>query len=182
MTTQSLDKQLQTIRALLCDVDGILTDGGLYYSDQGESQKRFHVHDGLGLQCLKHLGIRVGVISGRQSTALEQRLKDLGIQDVALKQHPKMAAFHDMLSKWQLEPKEVAFMGDDLNDLPLLEAVGVAITVPCAPSMVQAHCTWVTQKSGGEGAVREVCDRIISAQEGWAHVLSQLNQTATLTQ
>lgn len=178
----TIDQALHNIRALVCDVDGVMTDGGLYYHEDGEGLKRFHVHDGLGLQCLKHMGLQVGVISGRQSKALSLRLQDLGIEQVALGQHPKMAAFHRMLDEWQLDAKQVAFMGDDLNDLPLLQQVGAPITVPNAPAMVQAHCLWVTDKQGGQGAVREVCDRIITSQGRWDDVLSRLNQTSSITQ
>lgn len=152
------------IRLVVFDVDGVFTDGRLYYGPGGEELKVFHVHDGQGLKRLLRAGVAVAVISGRDSAAVSRRMQDLGIAHVFQGDEDKLPIFERLLKKLAIKPEETACVGDDLPDLPLLKAAGLAVAVANAlPSIrVQAHV--VTQATGGMGAVREVCDLILAAR------------------
>ncbi len=150
------------IKALILDVDGVLTDGRLIYGPEGELLKVFHAHDGLGIKLLMAAGIFVAVISGRKSSALEQRLDDLGIDHKVLNCRDKVTALSDLSNKLNLTLAEIAFMGDDLIDLAAMRVAGYALAPSNAVTDVKKIADYVTDTSGGQGAVREACEHILN--------------------
>ena len=154
------------MRLLVLDVDGVLTDGTLYYSVSGEELKAFNIQDGLGIKMLQASGVEPAIISGRSSRALELRAEDLGIRHLYQGVERKLAAFERLLRDLELTAGQAACMGDDLPDLALLERCALAVTVPEAPEAVLARAHYVTRRPGGGGAVRETCELILEAQDG----------------
>jgi 3-deoxy-D-manno-octulosonate 8-phosphate phosphatase (KDO 8-P phosphatase) len=152
------------IRLVAFDVDGVMTDGGLYLSDSGDEFKRFNSLDGHGIKMLRASGVEVAIITGRTSRCVEARAKNLGITHVYQGAEHKLEAMVDLLSKLNLSRDAAAYMGDDVVDLCVMRHVGLAITVPESPSLVREHSIYVTKCSGGYGAVREACELIMSAQ------------------
>lgn len=152
------------VRLLALDVDGVLTDGTLYYGPEGELLKAFHVRDGLGLRLLGLAGIDVAVISAKRSAPLARRLADLAIAHVHLGREDKRAAMQEVCDAVGVAPREVAYVGDDLIDLPLLAEVGLPITVADGHPLVRQRARWITTLPGGRGAVREVCDGLLEAR------------------
>jgi 3-deoxy-D-manno-octulosonate 8-phosphate phosphatase (KDO 8-P phosphatase) len=152
------------VRLMVFDVDGVLTDGVLWYSPQGEAMKGFHVLDGHGLKLLRESGIEVALMTGRESTMVSRRAADLGIAEVLQGVSDKGAALQALAGRMNVTLDEIGFMGDDLMDLPALQRVGFAVSVPGAPAYVAHAAHWVTGKPGGHGAAREVCDLILAAQ------------------
>ena len=163
----------KSIRMLILDVDGILTDGTIYYDQAGESIKPFNIKDGLGLKLLQNCGIKIAIISGNNSAALKKRLEILGITDYYLNQHNKISAFEALLAKHKLPTKAVAYVGDDLPDLPLIERAGLGITVANSDPEIQKVADHLTAKPGGDGAVREICNALMMAQGHMDDVLAQ---------
>ena len=159
-----LPKQAQPIRLIAFDVDGIMTDGGLYLSDSGEEFKRFNSLDGHGLKMLKASGVALAIITGRASHCVELRAKNLGITHLYQGVQSKLDAMQTLLGKLSLAPQAAAFMGDDVVDLPVMRHVGLAISVPDAPQIVRDRAHYVTRRSGGHGAVREACELLMSVQ------------------
>lgn len=153
------------LRLMLFDIDGVLTDGRLYFDAGGEALKVFHSHDGHGLHLLREAGVAVGVISGRDSPATRARLAELKFDFVALGIHDKPQALAGIVqqSGWALE--QIGFMGDDWVDLAVLQQVGFAATVACAASYVDEYVHWQSTRPGGSGAVREVAEFILQAQQ-----------------
>lgn len=156
--------QARSIRLIAFDVDGILTDGGLYLSDSGEEFKRFNSLDGHGLKMLKASGVELAIITGRTSHCVELRAKNLGITHLHQGVENKLDAMQMLLTKLGLTLQAAAFMGDDVVDLPVMCRVGLAISVPDAPQVVRDRSHYVTQRNGGYGAVREACEFLMSAQ------------------
>lgn len=152
------------IQLLVLDVDGVLTDGRLYYDAQGREQKVFHVRDGYGIKRVREAGIDVAVISGRSSLATETRLAELNITHVTLGCDDKKSAIRELTKTLGHGRGAVACVGDDVPDIPMLEEAGLAIAVADACSEVAAMADWQTTRPGGHGAVREVCDRLIAAR------------------
>lgn len=157
-------KKAKRIRFLLLDVDGVMTDGTLTFDENGLELKGFSIYDGHGVRLLQAARIGVGILSGRSSPVVTWRAKDLNIDDVHQGVHDKMTAYEMILKKYQLKDEEMAYIGDDLIDLPILRKVGLSVSVPNAMDAVKAEVDWVTKRRGGEGAVREVADFILSAQ------------------
>ena len=155
---------VRPIELLLLDVDGVLTDGRLYVGPDGMTSKAFHVRDGLGITQLLRAGVEVGLISGRDDRAVRARAKELGLRSVLLGESNKGEAVVRLLAERNLAATQAAFVADDVNDLPALEQVGVSIAVADAHPDVLAAVKFVTRASGGEGAVREVADAILSAR------------------
>ena len=152
------------IRLLIVDVDGVLTDGGLQFDNRGEEYKTFNSLDGHGIRMLLDSGIDVAVITGRQSAIVDRRMADLGVRHVYQGCRDKIPAFDKLLAHIKLSAAQVAYVGDDLPDLPVMSRVGLAVAVKNAHSFVKQHCDLVTTASGGKGAVREVSDFILQAQ------------------
>lgn len=159
--------QAQKIKLLILDVDGVMSDGRIIMTDQGEEIKFFHVQDGLGIQFLLENNIQVAVITGRDVPCVTARVRQLKIPHLYQGQLNKIAAFNDLLTKLSLKPEQVAHIGDDIPDIALFKRVGLAITVPNAVPQAKQAAHWMTQAKGGKGAIREVCDMIIQAQNLW---------------
>lgn len=159
-----LAKRLQNIRLIAFDIDGILTDGGLYLTDSGEEFKRFNSLDGHGMKMLKASGVELAIITGRTSRCVELRAKNLGIARLYQGVEDKWGAMQALLKELNLTPEAAAYMGDDVVDLPVMRRVGLSITVPNSPQLVRDHAHYLTQREGGHGAVRETCELIMSAQ------------------
>jgi 3-deoxy-D-manno-octulosonate 8-phosphate phosphatase (KDO 8-P phosphatase) len=152
------------IRLVIFDVDGVLTDGRLFFDEQGCEYKSFHSRDGLGINLLRQTGVEVAVISGRASQSVAQRMKNLGIAHVFQGQQNKLAAFETLCRDLDLTPDQVAHVGDDLLDLPIMSRVGLSIAVADAHHSILPYAHWRTASPGGAGAAREVCDLIMEAQ------------------
>lgn len=156
------------IRLLVLDVDGVLTDGRLYFTARGEEMKCFHVRDGAGIVQLLRAGIQVAVISGRNSPAVERRMTELGVTFVRQGIDDKLTALQQLLDILNLGPQAVACMGDDSADVPIMQVARLAITVPDAHASAKACAHVITQAPGGQGAVREACDLLLAAHRGAA--------------
>nr|WP_280636936.1 HAD-IIIA family hydrolase [Halomonas piezotolerans] len=154
---------LANVKLLITDVDGVLTDGGIYYDATGECLKRFHVRDGLGMRLLEECGIRVAVLSGRDSATLRKRVADLGIGLHAFGVKDKYAACRALMKEAGVTPEQTVCIGDDSIDLPAFAACGLSYAVADAPSYVKQHATGILSLAGGQGAVRELADAILSA-------------------
>ena len=152
------------VRLAIFDVDGVLTDGRLIYSDDGRELKAFHVHDGLGLKRLMANGIEVGIITSRMSHMVTERTAELGIAHVYQDQADKLACYEQLIHALNLAPEQTCYCGDDLPDLKVMGRVGLAITVANAHPWVRECAQWHTSRNGGEGAAREVCDLLLAAQ------------------
>lgn len=163
----------QGVRVLLLDVDGVLTDGGLYFSAEGETLKRFHTLDGHGLKLLQRVGIAVAVISGRDSPALRTRLAALGITELRLGTEDKLPAAQDVLAGLGLDWSQTAAMGDDWPDLPLLARAHFACAPPQAHPEARALAQHITRAGAGQGAVRELCDLLLAAAGQYRRLLEQ---------
>ena len=161
------------IRLLLLDVDGVLTDGSITYSDSGEQIKSFNTQDGLGLKLLMNSDIRVGIVTGRSSKALLHRCDNLGINLIFDDVKDKSAVLDTILSQTKISAEEIAFVGDDLIDIPIMKRVGIAICVPDAPYEVKQCAHIVTNRKGGHGAVREICESILKTQGLWEKIIKQ---------
>jgi 3-deoxy-D-manno-octulosonate 8-phosphate phosphatase (KDO 8-P phosphatase) len=159
-----LAQRIQAIRLIAFDVDGILTDGGLYLTDSGEEFKRFNSLDGHGLKMLKASGVELAIITGRTSRCVELRAKNLGITRLYQGVEDKWGTMQALLAELNLAADAAAYMGDDVVDLPVMRRVGLSITVPNAPQVVRDHAHYLAQREGGNGAVREACELIMSAQ------------------
>ena len=159
-----LAQRIQAIRLIAFDVDGILTDGGLYLSDSGEEFKRFNSLDGHGLKMLKASGVELAIITGRTSRCVELRAKNLGITRLYQGVEDKWGVMQKLLAELNLPADAAAYMGDDVVDLPVMRRVGLSITVPNAPQVVRDHAHYLSQREAGHGAVREACELIMSAQ------------------
>lgn len=160
----TLAERIKPLRLVAFDVDGVLTDGGLYLSDSGEEFKRFNSLDGHGLKMLRASGMELAIITGRTSRCVEQRAKNLGIARLHQGVEDKLAVMQALLAELKLAPEAAAFMGDDVVDLPVMRRVGLALSVPAAPQVVRDHAHYVSQREAGHGAVREVCEMILGAQ------------------
>ena len=155
------------IKLALFDVDGVLTDGKLHYGPDGEQVKVFHALDGHGLKMLQSAGIDVGVISARKSIALQTRLNDLGIKHCHLGINDKRAVFYDLLSTLNLNGNDCAFAGDDVIDLPVMNECGLKFSVENGHFIVKDIADWVAPLTGGNGAVRAICDVLLYSQESY---------------
>ena len=154
----------KAIRLAIFDVDGVLTDGGLHYSDSGEETKIFDVRDGHGMKMLQSSGVALAIITSRSSRCVARRAENLGIDHVFQGVEDKVTAFQALAADLELDPLACAYMGDDWIDLPVLIRCGLALSVPEAPAVVRERVDYVTRAGGGRGAVREACELIMQAQ------------------
>jgi len=161
---QDVYHRAQSVRLAIFDVDGVLTDGTLYYSDSGAEIKAFNVRDGLGIKMLQASGVRTAILTSRQSHAVALRARDLGIDLLYQGASDKLATYRALLARIKLDASAAAYIGDDLVDLPVLLNCGFAVTVPEAPAAVRRCAHYVTQARGGHGAARELCELIMHAQ------------------
>jgi len=170
---EHLREQARKIKLLALDVDGIMTDGGLTFGDDGQEYKRFHARDGLGLRYLRESGIDLALITGRTSDVVTRRASELKAVRVYQGRHEKLPAFENLCSELGLTPTQIAYMGDDIIDLPILVRCGLAITVADAHEFVKPHAHWISSKTGGNGAVREACELIMHSQGTLQHIYDQ---------
>lgn len=152
------------VRLALFDVDGVLTDGKLWYADDGRELKAFHVHDGLGLKRLLANGIEVAIVTARMSPLVTERMAQLGVAHVYQDQSDKAGCVETLRAALKIAPEEVCYTGDDLPDLRAMRRAGLAIAVENAHPWVRAHAHWRTRHAGGDGAAREVCDLLLAAR------------------
>ena len=170
---EEVERRAAGVKLLLMDCDGVLTDGRITLVEGGDEQKSFHTRDGHGLVLLHRAGLRSGIISGRTSQLVSMRAADLGIAYVRQGAHDKLAAFDDLLAEAGVGPSEVAFVGDDVVDIPLMRRAVLAVAVADAGSDSRAAAHYVTRLSGGFGAVREVCELILKAQGRWDELMKK---------
>ncbi len=161
---QDVIKKAARVRLVIFDVDGVLTDGSLFLGDDGQEYKAFNSRDGHGMKMLQATGVEIGIITGRTSNVVETRMSGLGIKHLYQGQQEKLPAFEELLQKLSLTPEQVAYVGDDVVDLPILIRVGLAIAVQDAHNLVKQHSHWTTPNPGGRAAARDVCELIMQAQ------------------
>jgi len=152
------------IQLLVLDVDGVLSDGRLYFSNSGEEIKNFHIQDGLGIKLLARGGVETAIITGRSSAIVARRAEQLGIRHVMQGREDKLAALQELCATLTLDMGAIAYMGDDLPDLAAIRRAGLGLTVANANTVVRDHADWISQYNGGDGAVREACELILDAQ------------------
>ncbi len=164
---------LRGVRMLLLDVDGVLTDGRIHFDHEGREYKSFHVHDAAGIVYWRRSGHLCGFLSGRGGDMVERRARELGVHEVMLGRLDKAAAFGELLARRELGPHEVAYVGDDLLDLPVLQQVAFAATVPEARPEVRAAVHYVARARAGFGAVREIVELLLAAQGRWDDIVAR---------
>ncbi len=164
------------VRLLLLDVDGVLTDGTITYGSDGIETKSFHTQDGLGLKLLQESGVAAGIITARASEAVLRRARELGFAHVVQGAADKLAAFEAILRETGLRPPQTAYMGDDWMDLPLLNRVGLAAAPANAVAEVRQRVHYTTERTGGRGAVREVCDLLLEAQSNLERLFARFDR------
>ncbi len=165
MISRSLYKKARQIKLAAFDVDGVLTDGKLYFSAKGDEMKAFNILDGLGIKMLMNNGIDVALITGRQSPLTEKRAIDLGIKHLIQGREDKLVALKELIGQLAIDLRQAAYIGDDLPDLPAIRAAALGITVANGHPFVKQHADWCTNTSGGTGVAREVADLILDAQD-----------------
>ncbi len=170
----SLLAQAKKIKLVICDVDGVLTDGKIIYDHNGVETKNFDVQDGLGLTLLRKCGIQTAIISARLSKVVAHRAKDLEMDHVYTGAYPKINVYNELLKTLKLKDSDVCFIGDDLPDLAIMNRVGLAVAVSNAVQEVKKAADYVTIRSGGDGAVREVIEKILKAQGFWSKILKEI--------
>jgi len=170
--SEELLSKAKVIKLLICDVDGVLSDGKIYFGNKEEELKSFSVKDGLGITQLLNNGIQVAIITGRRSEIVERRAKELGISLVFQGKKNKQAAYLEIIRQLKIEQHQIAYIGDDLPDLPLMQQSGIGISVADGHWLVRQHADWITVSVGGNGAVREVCDLLLSAQNKLSQIHS----------
>jgi 3-deoxy-D-manno-octulosonate 8-phosphate phosphatase (KDO 8-P phosphatase) len=167
-TINQHDSRFKTIELLLLDVDGVLTNGNIFYNNQQGWTRTYHIHDGFGIKLMQKFNFPIGIISGGQSDELKERIRLLGIEHYVLGSEDKLKSMTEISNKLNIPFEKICFMGDELFDLPALRACGLPITVPNAVTEVRHEVTYITERLGGFGAVREVID-IIRAARGFVN-------------
>jgi 3-deoxy-D-manno-octulosonate 8-phosphate phosphatase (KDO 8-P phosphatase) len=168
--SEELKRKAEIIDVLVLDVDGVLTDGRIIIDDRGRESKHFNVRDGHGIKLLLKTGIEVVFLTGRTSRVVAHRAQDLGVREVDQGARDKVMIFEGMLIKKNMKAERVAYMGDDMVDIPLFRRVGLSITVADACEEARQAAHYVTEKEGGKGAVREVCEMILRAHGKWEEI------------
>ncbi|MBK1716069.1 3-deoxy-manno-octulosonate-8-phosphatase KdsC [Thiocystis violacea] len=161
---QDIRDRASRIRLVIFDVDGVLTDGSLFLGDDGQEYKAFNSRDGHGMVMLQESGVRLAVITGRTSNVVRMRMESLGVSDVYQGYRHKLPAYEELKHRHALTDAEIAYVGDDVVDLPIMARVGLAIAVADAQALVREQAHWRTEAPGGRGAAREVCELILDAQ------------------
>jgi 3-deoxy-D-manno-octulosonate 8-phosphate phosphatase (KDO 8-P phosphatase) len=170
----ALKDRVRKIKAVVFDVDGVLTDGKIIYDSEGREIKNFNVQDGLGMGALRKMGLKLAIISSRNSKVVAPRAKELRIDHTYVGVDPKIKAYEDLLKKLKMKDEQICFIGDDLADLRVMQRVGVAIAPANAVGEIKKASHYVTKKSGGEGAVREAAELILKGQGLWSKFLRQI--------
>jgi len=173
LNEKEIAEKAKAIKLVIFDVDGVLTDGSLFFGDDGQEYKAFNSQDGHGMKMLQESGVRVAIITGRTSDVVKHRMNNLKIELVYQGQLDKLPAYRQILADLQIQSHEVAYVGDDVVDLPVMLRVGLAISVENAHPLAKQHAHWVTPRSGGKGAARDVCELIMSAQGNYESRMKQ---------
>ncbi len=161
---QDIYRKAEGIRLIIFDVDGVLTDGSLFIGDDGQEYKAFHSKDGHGMVMLQQTGVQIAIITGRTSEVVRIRMASLGIEHVYQGKRDKLPAYQELKQATGLDDAQIAYVGDDVVDLPVMTRVGLAIAVQDAHGLAKQHAHWVTPSGGGRGAAREACEMIMDAQ------------------
>ncbi len=172
-TKKGIVKIARNIKMLILDVDGVLTDGSIILDNRGNEYKLFHVRDGHGIKMLMKARVGVAIITGRDSKVVKRRADELGIREVFQRCHDKVSAYQELLRKYSLKEGEVAYVGDDIVDGPVMSRVGLPIAVSDADSRIKKYALYVTKLRGGRGAVREVTDFILEAKGLWQGIVDE---------
>ncbi|MEJ2632942.1 MAG: 3-deoxy-manno-octulosonate-8-phosphatase KdsC [Acidihalobacter sp.] len=172
LSNDALQQRLNAIRLVIFDVDGVLTDGRLLLGDDGQEYKAFNAKDGHGMRMLQDSGVALAILTGRRSQVVERRAADLGIAHVIQGRRDKLPAFEELLEATRHSPEAIAYVGDDVVDLPVMRRVGVAVAVADASPLIREHAHWITASPGGHGAAREVCERIMQVQGNLERLLA----------
>ncbi len=170
-------KAAKNIKLVILDVDGVLTDGSIILDNEGNEFKSFHVRDGHGIKMLIKAGFKIAMITGRYSKVVERRARELGITDVYQKCFDKTVAYRHLVEKYSVSSVEVAYIGDDIVDLPLLHKSGFSVAVSDAEEEAKKAAMMITKNKGGRGAVREVCDFLLKAKGLWEGIIDEYSQT-----
>lgn len=165
------------IKLLILDVDGVLTDGSIILDSKDNEFKSFHVRDGHGIKMLQRAGMKIAIISGRVSRVVERRARELGIKEVFQKCYDKTIAYRQLAEQYSLSDSEIAYIGDDIVDIPLLKKSGFSVAVADADDEVKVFVKMITKKRGGRGAVREVCDFLLKAKGLWKDIIDEYSKT-----
>lgn len=176
-TRKELQEVARNIKLLVIDVDGVMTDGSIVLDNEGNEYKMFHVRDGHGIRMLLRAGLKGAIITGRQSKVVEIRARELGITDVYQRCHDKTAALDRITGKYGIGYAEVAYMGDDIVDVPVLRRAGLPIAVNDASDEAREVASMITKNRGGRGAVREVCDFLLKAKGLWKSATKEYFET-----
>ena len=175
--TTSLEEIAKHIKLLILDVDGVLTDGSIILDNDGNEYKSFHVRDGHGIKMLMRAGIHVAIITGRHSKVVERRAQELGITEVFQKCFDKKAVYRKLAQQYSLTDREIAYIGDDIVDVPIMALVGLPVAVADAGEETKHFALMITQNRGGRGAVREISDFILRSQGLWEKIFDEYFKT-----
>ena len=167
-----LAEKAKLVQLVITDIDGVLSDGRVYLDQKDNELKSFNIKDGLGIKMLLNNDVNVAVITGRESNIVNRRMKELGVNEVHQKQPDKRACFQRLLEKYHLQASQVAYLGDDLPDLPLIKQCGLGVCVADSHWFMQQHCDWITTAAGGMGAFRELAELILSSQAKLPDILN----------
>lgn len=170
---QNVLERAKHIKLVIFDVDGVLTDGSLFYGDDGQEYKAFNSRDGHGMKMLQQSGVQIGIITGRTSDVVNHRMRNLDVNHIYQGQLEKLPAFEELIKKLGLQTEQVAYVGDDVVDLPIMLRVGLAISVPSAHELAKKHAHWITTQAAGAGAARDVCEMIMKAQGSYDAVMEK---------
>ena len=173
---QQLIEKAKAIRLLILDVDGVLTSGNLVYTKEAIHYKAFYVHDGLGIKLLQKTGVQIGIITTCKSDIIKRRAQDLGVLHIYQGYENKLEPYQELKEKLHLTDAEIAYVGDDLPDLPVIRRVGLGMTVANAPLIMHQQADYVSKASGGLGAVREICEFIMQAQGTYSDIIESYLQ------
>lgn len=172
----AIDERAAKVRLVIFDVDGVLTNGGIQFSDRGEELKTFDAHDGLGIKLLIESGIEGAIITGHTSPIIYRRAEYLGIKHLYCGYHDKLPAYQELMKTLDLQDEQVAYIGDDLPDIAIIRRVGLGVAVANADDLVKEHAIWHTTRCGGQGAARELCELIMRAQKTWHTTIEKFLQ------
>jgi len=173
MTKKEILKKARRVKAIVTDVDGVLTDGGIIYGPGGMELKKFHIQDGMGVKLARKAGLLVFIVSGRSSAALVKRARELGVDRLWQGATDKNRVFDIIIGKYGLSPSDICCIGDDFLDLPILARAGLGVAVPNAAPDVKRSVSLVTKKRGGEGALRELVELVLKAKGVWDKVIDE---------
>lgn len=173
ITQSALKHKAKKIRLLICDVDGVLTDGSLFFGDDGQEYKAFNSLDGHGIKMLQESGVQVAIITGRTSNVVLHRMKNLSVSIIYQGQSDKLVGYQQLLDELSITPEEIAYMGDDVIDLPVMTRIGLSVAVANATELVIQYADICTEKSGGHGAVREFCEFLLKAQGKYESLMAR---------